>query len=185
MPSAVSFRYARALADTVGTPGAGGAAKDPQAIASQLAEFQALLSGSGELRILFSTPAVIADKKKAVLAELAKAMGLEPVTRNFLSVVIDHDRMGLLGEITEAFEALLNERLGIAVAEVTAARPLEEAEKQELTRALAAKTGKQIRLNFSLDAGLIGGVVARVGSTIYDGSVRGHLRRLRAELVGK
>ena len=181
MPSAVSFRYARALADTVGNQ----AARDPQAIASQLEEFHALLSGSGELRILFSTPAVTAEKKKAVLAELAQAMGLEPVTRNFLNVVIDHDRMGLLGEIAEAFEALLNERLGIAVAEVTAARPLEEAEKQELTSALAAKTGKQIRLNFSLDPSLVGGIVARVGSTIYDGSVRGQLRRLRAELVGE
>jgi F-type H+-transporting ATPase subunit delta len=135
------------------------------------------------LRFLFSTPAISAEKKKTVLAELAPLLGLNPVARNFLSVVADHDRMNLLGEIREAFESLLDERMGVAVAEITTARPLEDAEKQELMAALRARTGKQVRMSCSLDPGLIGGVVARLGSTIYDGSVRGQLLRLRAVLA--
>jgi F-type H+-transporting ATPase subunit delta len=183
MPSAVSFRYATALADTVESPGPGKPARDPQVIASQLAQFNALFNENHELRIVFSTPAVAAARKKAILAKLASELGLETVTANFLNVVIDHDRMGLVGEILEAYQSILNERLGIAVAQIASAHPLEEDEKQQLAGALSAKTGRQVTLNFSLDPRLIGGVVARIGSTVYDGSVRGYLDRLRAELV--
>src|SRR5579864_3259691 len=107
------------------------------------------------MQSVFSTPAVATNKKKAILTEVAQGMGLDPLTRNFLNVLIDHDRMGLLGEVTEAFQTLLNERLGVAVAEVTTAHPLDDTEKQELATALSAKTGKQIQMNFSLDPGLI------------------------------
>jgi F-type H+-transporting ATPase subunit delta len=185
VPSAVSNRYATALADTIASPGAGKPATDPQAVVSQLAEFNKFFSESSELRIVFSTPAVSADKKKAILAQVTAGMGFDPVTVNFLSVVIDHERMALLGEIAEAFQAILHERMGITVAEITTARPLEEAEKAALAGALGAKTGRQVRMNFSLDPNLIGGVVARIGSTIYDGSVRGSLVRLRGELAGE
>jgi F-type H+-transporting ATPase subunit delta len=185
MPSTVSFRYARALVDTMTAPGAGKTGSDPQAIASQLTQFDTLLAGNSELQIVFSTPAVTTGKKKAILTEVAQGMGLDPLTRNFLNVLIDHDRMGLLGEVTEAFQTVLNERLGVAVADVTTAAPLDDIEKQELANALSAKTGKQIQMNFSLDPGLIGGVIARIGSTIYDGSVRGSLERLKTELVGE
>ena len=185
MPSAVSFRYARALVDSVTGPTAAGPTRDPQGVASQLTAFHDLFTANNDLQILFSTPAVTADKKKSILAELAPAIGLESLARNFLNVVIDHDRMQLVGEIVEAFQALLNERLGIAVAEVTTARPLDEAEKRELAGALSARTGKQVRMNFSLDPELLGGIVARIDSTIYDGSVRGNLQRLRADLIGE
>lgn len=184
MPSAVSFRYARALVDVVAGPGADLAARDPRKIADHLAQFDALLQQNPELRILFGTPAVVAEKKKNVLAQIVPLLGLDPLAGNFLNVVIDHDRMNLLGEIREAFESLLDDRLGIAVAEVTTARPLGESERQQLAAALHARTGKQVRMNFSLDPSLIGGIIARLGSTIYDGSVRGQLHRLRATLAG-
>lgn len=185
MPSVVSFRYAIALADTLASPGPGKTAIDPQVVAAQLAQFNAVFTENNELRIVFSTPAVGTDKKKTILTQVTSDMGLDSITTNFLNVVMDHERMDLLGEIAEAFEAILNERLGIAVAEITTARPLEEVEKQELSGALSAKTGKKIRMNFSLDPHLIGGVVVRIGSVIYDGSVRGSLNRLRAELAGE
>ena len=124
-------------------------------------------------------------KKRAVLGELAARLELEPLTKNFLNVVIHHDRMNLLGEIAASFRMLLDERFGVTVAEVTAARTLEEGEKEELARALSARTGKQVRMTFSLDPTLIGGLLARIGSTIYDGSVRGQLERLRAGLVAE
>lgn len=185
MPSAVSSRYARALVDIVTGPAAIEAGRDPKAVAVRLAEFHALLAESSELRILFSTPAVPAAKKKAILAELASRLELDALTKNFLNVLIDNDRMIFLGEIAEAFDSLLDERLGVVLAEITTARTLEEAEQTQLADALHAKTGKQVRMNFSLDPNLIGGIVARIGSTIYDGSVRGQLDRIRGELTAQ
>jgi F-type H+-transporting ATPase subunit delta len=184
MPSAVSFRYARALVDIVAgdaaTPG-----RDPRAVIGQLRDFQDLLAESLELNILFSTPAIPAAKKRAVLASLAPKAGLGQVAQNFLTVVLQHDRIPLLGEIIEAFEQLLNERLGVVVAQVTSARALDETEKQRLAAALRERTGKQVQMNFALDPHLIGGVLAQVGSTVYDGSVRGQIERLRSELAGR
>jgi F-type H+-transporting ATPase subunit delta len=142
-----------------------------------------LFAETPELQILFSTPAVSAEKKKAVLAKVGAQMALNPLTINFLSVVIDHERMSMLDEILEALQSVLNDRLGIAVAEITTARPLDDTEKSTLAGALGNKTGKKVEMKFALDPRLIGGVVARVGSTIYDGSVRGYLNRLRAELT--
>jgi F-type H+-transporting ATPase subunit delta len=92
--------------------------------------------------------------------------------------------MPLLGDMISSFEQLLNERLGIVDARITSAKPLADADKEQLDRALRARTGKQVRMSFSLDPNLIGGVLAQVGSTIYDGSVRGQLERLRSELAG-
>lgn len=185
MPSAVAFRYARALVDVVTGPNAAQAGPEPRAIAVQLAEFGDLLQKNRELRVLFSTPAVSTSKKKAILSELAAHLGLAPLTKNFLNVVIQHERMNWLPDITEAFTVLLDEHLGVVVAEVTTARPLPEEERQGLMAALESKTGKQVRMKLSLDPTLMGGVMARIGSTIYDGSVRGQLERLRTNLVGE
>ena len=184
MPSAVSFRYARALVDVVTTP-AGPGAGDPRILTSQLQEFEQLYQQNAELKILFTTPAIPLKKKLATLSEIATKMDLQAVTQNFLSVVLEHERFSVLGDIVEAFELLLNERLGIVVAQVSSARSLGDTEKQELEKALCERTGKQVQLSFSLDPELIGGVTAQVGSTIYDGSVRGQLERLRKELAGQ
>ena len=185
MPSAVSFRYARALVDVVAGRSAASGGRDPRAITAQLREFEQLLEQNAELKVLFATPAVPVAKKRAVLASLAPIAGMEPVTQNFLTVLLQHDRIPLLGEMVEAFELLLNERLGVVVAQVTSARALDESERQELAGALRKRTGKQVQMNFALDPSLIGGVLAQVGSTIYDGSVRGQLERLKAELAGQ
>ncbi|MGH9784744.1 MAG: ATP synthase F1 subunit delta [Terriglobia bacterium] len=183
MPSTVSLRYARALVDAILGQRAGVAASAAESIAAELEAFQALLEENPELRILFATPAISTSKKRVVLAELTPRLGVTPLTRNFLNVVTQHDRMNLLAEIAAAFRTLLDERLGVAVAEITTARPLEETEKQALAGALGARTGLEVRMKYSLDPAVIGGAVARVGSTIYDGSVRGQLERLRAGLL--
>ena len=183
MPSRVSLQYARALVDALLGQRAGVPASAAKSIPAELEVFHALLAENAELRILFSTPAIPTSKKQAVLTELAARLELTPLTRNFLNVVIQHDRMNLLGEISAAVRTLLDERLGMAVAEITTVRPLDDAEKQELAEALRARTGREVRIRYSLDPSLIGGVLARVGSTIYDGSVRGQLERLRAGLL--
>jgi F-type H+-transporting ATPase subunit delta len=183
MPSTVSLRYARALVDTLFGPRAGVPASAAESVAAELEAFQALLGENTELRILFATPAISKSKKQAVLAELAPRLGLTPLARNFLNVVTQHDRMNLLAEIAAGFRTLLDERLGVAVAEIRTARPLDEAEKQALAGALRARTGREVRMQYLLDPAVIGGAVARVGGTIYDGSVRGQLERLRAGLL--
>jgi F-type H+-transporting ATPase subunit delta len=154
-------------------------------LASQLQEFSQLMQQNAELRILFSTPAIPMNKKLAVLSGIAPRTGIQKVAQSFLSVVLEHERFPVLGEIVDAFELLLNERLGIVVAQISSAHALGDAEKQELEKALRVRTGKQVRMRFSIDSGLIGGVTAQVGSTIYDGSVRGQLDRLRSELAGR
>jgi len=185
MPSAVSFRYARALVDVLIPPGASGPVHDPQDITAQLKEFEQVLEQSAELKILFGTPAIAAAKKRAVLAGIAPMIPLGATAHNFLAVVLQNERIALLGDIVEAFNQLVNERMGLVVAEISSAHPLGDAEKQQLDQALRARTGKQVQMSFTLDPTLIGGVLAQVGSTIYDGSVRGQLERLRAELAAQ
>jgi F-type H+-transporting ATPase subunit delta len=109
-------------------------------------------------------------------------MGLNEAIRNFIYVVVDHGRIHLLHEIIPAFRAELNERLGVADAEVTSAHPLNDADKRQLLAVLEKRTGKKIEARFSEDPALVGGAVVRVGSTIYDGSVRERLNRLREQL---
>jgi F-type H+-transporting ATPase subunit delta len=184
LPSAVSFRYARALVDVVTSPGYSGATELPL-LTSRLQDFSQLVEQNAELRILFSTPAIPMKQKLAVLSEIAQEVGIQEVPRNFLRVVLEHERFPVLGEIVEAFELLLNEKLGIVVAQVASARALDDVERQELEKALRIRTGKKVQMRFSVDPSLIGGVTAQVGSTIYDGSVRGQLDRLRSELSGR
>jgi F-type H+-transporting ATPase subunit delta len=117
-----------------------------------------------------------------VIAELCAKMGLNEAVRNFIYVVVDHGRLHLLQEIIPAFRTELNDRLGIADAEVTSAHPLSDADKKQLVAVLEKRTGKKIDARFSQDAALVGGAVVRVGSTIYDGSVREQLNRLREQL---
>ncbi len=181
MPAALASRYARALVDVVTSPTS---QLRPEAAVEQLKSFQVVLEGSQELRNALSSPAVAPARKRAVVSRLAESLSVNRVIRNFLLVVVDHRRSGVIAEMVHAFEALLDERLGIVQADVRAAHDLDQPEQTSLARELSRLTGKQVHLKVAVDPELIGGVVARIGSTVYDGSVRGQLdamgRRLRA-----
>ena len=180
--SAVATRYASALADVVT---AGGSSLRPEDAVAQLRAFQAALRLSPELHNALVTPAVPGSRKKAVVGRIADILQLSRIARNFLFVLVDHRRIASLTEIIHSFELVVDERLGFARAEVTAASELSEAQRTALSRQLERLTGKRIRARYAVDAALIGGVVARIGSTVYNGSVRGQLdslqRRLSAE----
>jgi F-type H+-transporting ATPase subunit delta len=180
--TAVAKRYAEALADVVTRAESG---LSPEEAAAQLRAFEAALQSSLELREALVTPAIPNSRKKAVVGRVAGILELAPIMRNFLFVLVDHRRMGSLAEIIHSFELVVDERLGFARAEVTAARELSETQKAALNAELERLTGKRIRMRVATDASLIGGVMARIGSTVYDGSVRGQLdsleRRLGAE----
>ncbi len=177
MPSAVAFRYARVLADLAGT-----ARVDD--IGAQLDTFASALRESADLRTAMESPAVPPGRKRAVVTRLAEMLPLSDLVRRFLFVVIDHRRTALLPDIREAYEQVTDDRLGVVRADVTSAMPLSEPQRAEVAARLSRLTGKQVRARFGLSPDLIGGIMARVGSTVYDGSVRGQLNSLKARMAG-
>ncbi|HYI96761.1 MAG TPA: ATP synthase F1 subunit delta [Bryobacteraceae bacterium] len=182
MPEAVSIRYARALADAVLSPTS--EVKPAQAL-EQLRGFSNIVDGSAELKNVLLSPAVSNTKKRAVVARFAESLPLSRLVRNFLYVTIDRRRSDRLADMAEAFEAALDERLGIIRADVESASPLNDRQQSDLQQELSRLSGKQVRCDFSIDPELIGGVVARIGSTVYDGSVRSQLESLRERLVAR
>lgn len=180
MVSVVAARYARALADSVLAPGSD---LRPADVSAQIQRVEELLASSPELRHVMLSPAVAASKKRSVIGSFAQQLGLSPKVRNFIYVVIDHRRIAELSAIREAFELTVDEQMGFVRADVTSAQPLSESQRGVLESQLNRLTGKRVRMQFATDEALIGGVIARIGSTVYDGSVRGQLETLRRRLT--
>ena len=182
MPAAVASRYARALVDVVLAPNS---RIDQDRVRQDLRAFDVALAGSTELGSALASPAVTRARKRAVMDRLAKALGITGVARNFLLVLIDHRRLTELAGVISAFEKMVDERLGKLQVEVASAQDLSAQQQSALVRQLEAMTGKQVKLKLEVDGELVGGVVVRLGSTVYDGSVRAQLealsRQLRAE----
>jgi F-type H+-transporting ATPase subunit delta len=178
MASAVATRYARALADVTSAAGL-----DPQTVLAQLNDFDATVASSADLKNVLLSPAVAAVRKRAVVTQLGISMGLSEKVRNFLYVLIDHRRINLLGSLAQAFEAVMDERLGRVRADIASAQPLNDEQKAQLLAELTRLSGRTVRPEFSIDGSLMGGVTAQIGSTIYDGSVRGRLESMRRRLA--
>lgn len=175
--AAVLGRYARAFADV-----AVAHKLNAEKTVEELAEFAALVHGSRELRNVLQNPAVARAQKLGLLDAILKRQGGSKLLRNFLAVLIDHDRIGSVGEIVEQFKKELDRRQGITEARVSSARELSSAEKKSLEQQLAEVTGMAVRATYSEDAALLGGVTVRVGSMVYDGSVQGRLERMRKDI---
>lgn len=182
MPAAVSTRYAKALVDAVLD---GKSQMNGQQAQAELESFAGLMRESPELNNVLMSPAVSGSKKRAVVGRFADQLPLSRLVRNFLFVLIDRRRISMLGDIVAAFAAELDARTGVVRAEVTSATELNDAQRQQMQDALGRLTGKQVRAQFAVDRELIGGAVARIGSTIYDGSVKGQLTELRSRLVSQ
>ena len=133
---------------------------------------------------VFSNPTIPYDKKQNVLSALIAKAKVRPTTANFLQVLLRNQRLAELDEVNKRFAYVLDERAGVMSAEVKTARPVPAAAQEVLRSKLAAMTGKNVRLSFETDEELIGGIVTRIGSTIYDGSVRNQLERAKAQLIG-
>ena len=132
------------------------------------------------MRNALLSPAVSPSRKRAVVAKL---IDVHAKIRNFLYVVIDHRRVHEIPSMVEAFDVLLDEHLGFVRAEVSSAKALNDGQKSALETQLTRMAGKKAKLKYQTDPGLVAGVVARVGSKVYDGSVRGQLERLRGTLL--
>jgi F-type H+-transporting ATPase subunit delta len=176
---AVANRYARALADVVSETG------DYRAVYRELQPFLAAYQQSPELREVFETPAVSREKKVDVLDAILARLGVSTVAGNFLRVLVKNYRIGLLSQICAAFLRIANERLGVVQVSLISASSLSEPEQQALRARFQEVTRKQVEMEFHLDEELLGGILAQIQSTVYDGSVRGHLAQIREQLVNK
>jgi F-type H+-transporting ATPase subunit delta len=156
---------------------------DPAGMLAELRSVEALLRENDSLRRVMENPAIPGDRKRAVLDAIAKRVNMTRQVRNFIAIVTDHRRLPLLAEILQHLEQELNDRMGIANAEVASARTLGEGERKLLESEIAKLTGKQVRARYRQDSSLLGGALVKVGSTIYDGSVSEQLERIREQLV--
>jgi len=172
--ASVANTYARAFADVVL-----GAHLNADRSIAELRTIAQLLDESSDLRRVWENPAVLAEQKRQLLDVIAERDGISKHVRNLVAVLIDHRRVHFLEPIIVQLEKELDARLGFAEADITSARPLGDAEKREFEAQVGKLTGKKVRARYGQDASLLGGAVVRVGSTIYDGSVKGQLERLR------
>jgi F-type H+-transporting ATPase subunit delta len=172
-------RYAAALADVALADNAA------DKIRGELADFLGLLREAPQLGTLLSSPAVPRAGKRAVAEALVKRLGASRTLRNFLCVVLDHRRTRLLPEIQKALDRQLDERLGVTRADVSSARELPKDDRAKLQAVLKRLTGRRVEAQYRLDPELIAGTVVRIGSTIYDGSVRTRIEKMRHQLASQ
>jgi F-type H+-transporting ATPase subunit delta len=176
---ALAERYAGALVDV--------ALENKQAdqVKQELAAFAAMVRESPELHSFLANPSIARAAKHSAIEALVARMGASRTLRNYLFVIVDQRRAAMLIEIEQAFSRLLDARQGITQAAVISATELTAQERAELSAALANLTGQKVQAQFTTDAALIGGAVVRIGSTIYDGSVRTQLERMRVRMISE
>src|SRR6202049_287880 len=175
--ASVTNTYARAFADAVFS-----GHHDPDKTLQEAQAVADLVAGSKELRAVWETPSITAKQKRAVLDAIVARQGISRPVRNFVAVLIDHRRINFLGPIVKQFELELNQRLGFTEADITSARELNQSDRSTLETRMEKLTGKKVRARYALDESVLGGAVVKIGSTIYDGSVRGQLERIRQAL---
>ncbi len=176
--SALTLRYAHAFASVAASNHL-----DANAAQQQLRDFSDTLADSHELREVLMNPSIANEQKLKVLDAIAGRIGMFPQVRNFLAVIMDHQRLSELEEILTEYHAVADEQSGVAEAEITSAHPLNDQDRVELEAQVAKLAGGQVRATYRQDATLLGGAVVRIGSTVYDGSLRGQFRQLKQRLV--
>lgn len=185
MPRSVARRYARALADILfgaGLPPAKQRA-EVQGTKQQLTDFNRLLRQHAPLRNVLASPAVSHGQKLDLLDRLRPLLDLSGLTRNFLAVLLDHRRLDTLEQVLAEFDTEVYARLGIVPVEVTTAFRLSDQQKRSLEERLEGLTGSHVEMRFRQNPEILAGLVARLGSTIYDASLRAQLRRLQRQLT--
>jgi len=176
---AVARRYAVALADVVLSHG------EAREVREEIASWGELMRSNAQLLEVFRHPTIPYERKRGVLEDLIKRTRPRPTTANFLRVLLQNHRLAELSEVNRQFAHELDRRSNVVTAQVTTARPLTPDAQEALRSKLGQLTGSTVRLQFEVDGDLIGGVVTRIGSTLYDGSVRGQLQQMRQRMVGE
>ena len=172
-----ALRYARALLDVAL------AEADPVMVEQQLTGAAELFKGHAALWKVMTNPAVPAPKKRAMVDAILPQLGVAPVVAKTLQMLASRDRIGLLPEIVEAYSGKLMDHQKVVRATVTSAVPLPADRAKKLEQELAGITGRRVVMSAAVDPSIVGGVVARIGSTVWDGSVKRQLEKIRERLV--
>ncbi|HZW37365.1 MAG TPA: ATP synthase F1 subunit delta [Candidatus Deferrimicrobiaceae bacterium] len=174
--SALARRYARAMLDIGREEG------QVRRVLSEVERFAGLLDDAPDLREVLEASHINRRDKQAALEGTVSQAGYLPVTMNFLRLLVDKRRMNILPQILSELRRMVEELEGIERVEVVSAAPLPETEREFLKSVLEKRTGKRIELEETLDPAVLGGMVVKVGSTVYDGSVRTQLFQIRENL---
>ena len=175
--ASVNMRYARALADAVFD-----LRMDVPAAARDLNSIVLTTVESSDLRKVWENPSIAVEQKRAILDALVAQAGISKIVRNFIAVLIDHGRIRNLPQIARQFELELNARMGFADAEITSMHELGAQARQTVEQQVERMAGKKVRARYKTNDSLLGGAVIRIGSTVYDGSIRGQLAKIREQL---
>jgi F-type H+-transporting ATPase subunit delta len=173
---AISRRYAVALFDVLGHHG------DLDRAGRDLAAFSRLVTGHAELQKTLETPAVPPSKKRAIVEAILQHAEVMPEVRRLLLLLADSARLALTAEIAQAFADRLMELRRVVPAEVVTAAPLDQQKREAIAAALGHATGTEVRLSERVDPEIVGGLIARVGSLVFDGSITRQVERMRERL---
>ena len=173
----IANRYARALADVIVER------HETNEVVKELIEFEKMMDGHPQLRDVFASPVIATERKRAVLNDLLARFKPRPTTANFLQLLLSNSRLQDLDQMLRALSLEMDSRMNIVSAEITTAREVSEKEKEALQSQLKAATGKEVRLQFRTDPSIIGGMVTRLGSLVYDGSIRNQLAQMKRKLM--
>ena len=171
-------RYAKALLDVAATQ------SDAALIERQLTTFVETFDANPELRLALTTPSVPASRKRAIVTAVAERIGMDPIATKLLGLLADRDRLHLSHEVLTVYRERLLDQQRVVRAEVRSAAALSPAALQAIETRLGAVTGMKVAVESVVDPSLIGGVLAKVGGTVYDGTVKTQLEKLRQQLVG-
>lgn len=175
--SGVARRYARALFELASEE------KQVEPVSTALTGLADNVEGSNELRSILESPRYTPEVKKAVLGGVAQRLAAPGVVQNLIAMLIDRNRLGQLRGIADEFEQMAERAAGRLRAEIISATPLPESYYDQLQKTLSEATGRQVTLHRRQDPSLIGGVVAKVGDTVFDGSIKNRLTDLRHQLL--
>jgi F-type H+-transporting ATPase subunit delta len=170
-------RYARALFSLAQDDGR------VDEVQQNLAQFAELLERNAELRLALFRPLHPAKERRAVLASVSDRLGVQRIVRNFFTYLVDQRRLVDFEGIRREFERLADAAAGRTRASIVSATPLADQDRERLRRALSARTGGEVELDVEVDPALIGGVIAKLGTLVFDGSLRTQLNQLRASLT--
>jgi F-type H+-transporting ATPase subunit delta len=173
----IARRYSGALADVIVERG------EAREVQEELRVWQSMIDENPQLQEVFSNPTISYEQKGKVLVELISRTRVRPTTANFLQVLLRNHRLTELAEINQRLAQVLDQRAGVVAAEVTTARPIAEDTRATIQAKLRGLTGKDVRVRFQTDNDIIGGLVTRIGSTVYDSSIRTQLQLLSNRLV--
>ena len=174
-----AIRYARALLDVAVKEQA-----DLELVEHELSQFADLFAQFPLLQKVLLNPAVPVPRKRAAVGDLLAQAMFTPMVSKLLALLADRDRLVLLPDLLAAYRDRLLDYRGVVRAEVTTAAPLDAPRAEAIQKGLAALTGRTVRLAAKIDPSIVGGLVARIGSTVYDGSITRQLERMKETLQG-